>query len=207
MLARGWLAAIAGGFHPGRPGRGRPHHRPRADSGAREGRCGVAQERATRQASPRSEFRILLDHKGASGGSTWRFPNWGLYYSISHLGLARASVLAGDAANAPSLRGLLRIVDGRRPRHPDPQASSGGIRQATALRTSSTTTWIDRVSWASWCGIAIQAERPGIVGASQTARSARTTVGPERVGRPRRGPLRRAAGRCQARMIASEGSP
>ena len=31
---------------------------------------------------------------------TWRIPNWGLYYSISYLGLARGSALAGDAANA-----------------------------------------------------------------------------------------------------------
>jgi hypothetical protein len=35
-----------------------------------------------------------------SWGSTWRYPNWGLYYSISYLGLARASPVAGDTANA-----------------------------------------------------------------------------------------------------------
>jgi hypothetical protein len=47
-----------------------------------------------------AEFQKILDHKGASWASTWRFPNWGLYYSISYVGLARASVLAGDTAKA-----------------------------------------------------------------------------------------------------------
>jgi serine/threonine protein kinase/Tfp pilus assembly protein PilF len=47
-----------------------------------------------------AEFRKILDHKGASWGSDWRTPNWGLYYSISYLGLARGSALAGDTANA-----------------------------------------------------------------------------------------------------------
>jgi len=47
-----------------------------------------------------AEFRKILDHKGASWGSTWQHPNWGLYYSISYLGLARSSALAGDTAKA-----------------------------------------------------------------------------------------------------------
>jgi hypothetical protein len=38
-----------------------------------------------------AEFKKILDHKGASWGSTWRYPNWGLHYSISYLGLARDS--------------------------------------------------------------------------------------------------------------------
>jgi hypothetical protein len=41
-----------------------------------------------------------VDHKGASWGSTWRFPNWGLYYSISYLGLERAYEVAGDPVKA-----------------------------------------------------------------------------------------------------------
>ena len=36
-----------------------------------------------------AEFHKILDHKGA---------NWGLYYSLSYLGVARASALAGDTA-------------------------------------------------------------------------------------------------------------
>jgi tetratricopeptide (TPR) repeat protein len=47
-----------------------------------------------------AEFRKIVDHKGASWGATWVHPNWGLYYSLSHLGLARASVLAGDTPKA-----------------------------------------------------------------------------------------------------------
>jgi tetratricopeptide (TPR) repeat protein len=38
-----------------------------------------------------AEFQKILDHKGA---------NWGLYYSLSYVGLARASALASDAAKA-----------------------------------------------------------------------------------------------------------
>ena len=34
------------------------------------------------------------------GASTWRHPNWGQYYSISYLGLARGWALAGDTARA-----------------------------------------------------------------------------------------------------------
>jgi hypothetical protein len=47
-----------------------------------------------------AEFQKILDHKGASWGSTWLYPNWGLYYSISYLGLGRACARAGDTANA-----------------------------------------------------------------------------------------------------------
>jgi hypothetical protein len=46
------------------------------------------------------EFRKILDHKGANWASTWRFPNWGLYYSISYKGLARAYALSGEPVKA-----------------------------------------------------------------------------------------------------------
>ncbi len=46
------------------------------------------------------EFQKIVDHKGANWGSTWRTPHWGECYSLSYLGLARASALAGDTANA-----------------------------------------------------------------------------------------------------------
>jgi tetratricopeptide (TPR) repeat protein len=61
---------------------------------------GLAYLRLQKGAEAAAEFRKILDHKGASWGSTWFYPNWGLYYSISYLGLARGSALAGDAANA-----------------------------------------------------------------------------------------------------------
>jgi eukaryotic-like serine/threonine-protein kinase len=61
---------------------------------------GLAYLRLHKGAEAAAEFQKILDHKGASWASTWRFPNWGLYYSISYLGLARASALAGDPAKA-----------------------------------------------------------------------------------------------------------
>jgi tetratricopeptide (TPR) repeat protein len=47
-----------------------------------------------------AEFQKIVDHKGANWGSAWRYPYWGQYYSLSYLGVARASVLAGDTAKA-----------------------------------------------------------------------------------------------------------
>ena len=61
---------------------------------------GLAYLRLHKGAEAAAEFQKILDHKGASWGSTWLYPNWGLYYSISYLGLARGSALAGDTARA-----------------------------------------------------------------------------------------------------------
>jgi tetratricopeptide (TPR) repeat protein len=61
---------------------------------------GLAYLRLHKGSEAAAEFQKILDHKGASWASTWRFPNWGLYYSISYLGLARASVLSGEPAKA-----------------------------------------------------------------------------------------------------------
>jgi len=47
-----------------------------------------------------AEFEKILDHKGANWGSAWQHPYWGQFYSLSYLGLARASALAGDTAKA-----------------------------------------------------------------------------------------------------------
>jgi Tfp pilus assembly protein PilF/predicted Ser/Thr protein kinase len=52
-----------------------------------------------------AEFRKIVDHKGASWGATWVHPNWGLYYSLSYVGLARGLVLAGDSAKAKTAYG------------------------------------------------------------------------------------------------------
>jgi len=61
---------------------------------------GLAYLRLHKGTEAAAEFRKILDHKGASWGSTWRSPNWGLYYSISYVGMARASAIAGDTAKA-----------------------------------------------------------------------------------------------------------
>jgi hypothetical protein len=51
-------------------------------------------------AAAATEFEKILDHKGANWGSSWQHPDWGQFYSLSYLGLARGSVLAGDPAKA-----------------------------------------------------------------------------------------------------------
>jgi serine/threonine protein kinase/tetratricopeptide (TPR) repeat protein len=61
---------------------------------------GLAYLRLRKGAEAAAEFQKIVDHKGASWASTWRFPNWGLHYSISYLGLARAYELAGDTVKA-----------------------------------------------------------------------------------------------------------
>jgi hypothetical protein len=49
---------------------------------------GLALLRLRKGAEAASEYQKILDHKGA---------NWGLYYSLSSLGMARASALADEA--------------------------------------------------------------------------------------------------------------
>ncbi len=44
---------------------------------------GLAYLRLHKGAEAAAEFQKILDHRGASWGSTWLYPNWGLYYSIS----------------------------------------------------------------------------------------------------------------------------
>jgi tetratricopeptide (TPR) repeat protein len=61
---------------------------------------GLAYLRLRKGAEAAAEFQKIVDHKGASWGATWVHPNWGLYYSQSCLGLARAFALAGDTAKA-----------------------------------------------------------------------------------------------------------
>ena len=47
-----------------------------------------------------AEFEKILDHKGANWGSDWQHPNWAQFYSLSYLGVARGSALAGDPSKA-----------------------------------------------------------------------------------------------------------
>jgi hypothetical protein len=47
-----------------------------------------------------AEFRKIVDHKGANWGATWVHAWWGQFYSLSYLGIARGSALAGDRVNA-----------------------------------------------------------------------------------------------------------
>ena len=61
---------------------------------------GLAYLRLRKGVEAAAEFQKILDHKGASWGSTWQYPNWGLHYAISYVGLARGLTLAGDTAKA-----------------------------------------------------------------------------------------------------------
>ena len=61
---------------------------------------GLAYLRLKNGAGAAAEFRKIVDHKGANRGSTWQHPNWGQFYSLSYLGMARGYALAGDTAKA-----------------------------------------------------------------------------------------------------------
>ncbi len=61
---------------------------------------GLAYLRLHKGAEAAAEFQKIADHKGESWGATWIHPNWGLFYSLSYLGMARGSQLAGNTAKA-----------------------------------------------------------------------------------------------------------
>ncbi len=61
---------------------------------------GVAYLALHKGAEAAAEFHKIADHKGANWGSTWQHPFWGQFYSLSYLGLARGSALAGDTSKA-----------------------------------------------------------------------------------------------------------
>ena len=61
---------------------------------------GLAYLRLRKGEEAAAEFQKIVDHKGSSWGATWVHPNWGLFYSLSYLGVARGAVLAGDTARA-----------------------------------------------------------------------------------------------------------
>jgi eukaryotic-like serine/threonine-protein kinase len=61
---------------------------------------GLAYLRLRKGAEAAAEFQRIVNHKGASWASTWQSPNWGLHYSLSYLGLARAYELTGDTVKA-----------------------------------------------------------------------------------------------------------
>ena len=53
--------------------------------------CAASPTGAPARVRGAAEFQKILDHKGA---------NWGPYYPLAYVGLARAAVLAGDSARA-----------------------------------------------------------------------------------------------------------
>jgi tetratricopeptide (TPR) repeat protein len=61
---------------------------------------GLAYLRLHKGSEAAAEFQKIVEHKGANWGATWIHPNWGQYYSLSYLGMARGSALAGETAKA-----------------------------------------------------------------------------------------------------------
>jgi tetratricopeptide (TPR) repeat protein len=61
---------------------------------------GLAYLRLNKGSEAEAEFQKIVDHKGASWASRWQHPYWGQVYSLSYLGLARGSALAGDTEKA-----------------------------------------------------------------------------------------------------------
>ena len=107
---------------------------------------GLAYLRLRKGAEAAAEFQKILDHKGASWGSTWRYPNWGLHYSISYLGLARGFALAGDTAKArKAFQDFFELWKDADPDIPILQQSQSGIRQAAVNgKAAQAAAWIAR---------------------------------------------------------------
>jgi tetratricopeptide (TPR) repeat protein len=61
---------------------------------------GLAYLRLNKGAEAAGEFQKIVDHKGANWANDWRHPSWAQFYSLSYLGVARGSALAGDTAKA-----------------------------------------------------------------------------------------------------------
>ena len=84
-----------------------------------------------------AEFHKVLDRKGASWGSTSKYPNWGRHYSISHLGCgAQFRACERLSESQQSRPGLLRTLERRRAGSPHPHRSPKGARGAALLLAS-----------------------------------------------------------------------
>ena len=81
---------------------------------------------AHRYAEAAAEFQKILDHRGIVGADP--------IGALAHLQLGRTFALSGDHDQGEDcLPGFPHPVERRRPRHPDPHASQGGIRQAAVI--------------------------------------------------------------------------
>jgi hypothetical protein len=82
------------------------------------------------------EFRKIVDHKGANWASIWRYPYWGQFYSLSYLGMARGSALAGDTANArKAFQDFFELWKDADPDVPILQQAKAEIRKTEVKRT------------------------------------------------------------------------
>ena len=76
-----------------------------------------------------TEFQKFLDHRGI----TINFP----LGALAHLGLARAYASRATPPKRKLLPGFLRPLERRRPRHPNPEGSQGGVREVELVCRSS----------------------------------------------------------------------
>ena len=85
---------------------------------------GLAYLRLHKGAEAAAEFRKILDHKGASWGSTWLYPNWGLIlFDLPVWSGAWLRARGRHSESQKSLPGLLCSLEGRRPGYPHPHRS------------------------------------------------------------------------------------
>lgn len=61
---------------------------------------GLAYLQMKRGAEAVAQFRKIIEHKGANWANDWRHPDWGQYYAVSFLGMARGYALAGEGVEA-----------------------------------------------------------------------------------------------------------
>jgi hypothetical protein len=83
-----------------------------------------------------AEFQKILDHRGL----LWNCATG----PLAHLGVARAYVLQGDTVKArAAYQDFLALwaVEGCRPRHPHPEASQSGVREAAITVRTSAAKW------------------------------------------------------------------
>src|SRR5216684_3406214 len=68
------------------------------------------------------QFQNIIDHRGVALNSP--------VGALAHLGLARAYALQGDTPKAHAKYQDFLSLEKRRPRHPHPEGSQGGVCQA-----------------------------------------------------------------------------
>ncbi|KAA6465202.1 tetratricopeptide repeat protein [Acidobacteria bacterium AB60] len=61
---------------------------------------GMAYLKMRKGAEAATEFEKITRNKGTSWGATWVHPNWGQYYALAYLGVARGYGLTGDKVRA-----------------------------------------------------------------------------------------------------------
>ncbi|MDX6456471.1 MAG: eukaryotic-like serine/threonine-protein kinase [Acidobacteriaceae bacterium] len=95
---------------------------------------GLAYLRLHKGPEAAAEFQKILDHKGASWASTWRFPNWGTVLLDLLRGAGACLCARGrHGESREGVQGLLRTMEGRRPESPYSHSSKERLRGTTLV--------------------------------------------------------------------------